>query len=32
MYEISYSKSAERYFKKAKDKQLLAAFKTRLIS
>ena len=28
MYEISYSKAAERYFKKIKDKQLLAAFKT----
>ena len=27
MYEISYSKSAERYFKKIKDKQLLSAFK-----
>jgi len=27
MYEISYSKSAERYFKKLKDKQLLRAFK-----
>ena len=28
MYEISYSKSAERYLKKVKDKQLLSAFKT----
>jgi mRNA interferase RelE/StbE len=28
MYEINYSKSAERYFKKIKDKQLLAKFKT----
>ena len=27
MYQISYSKSAERYFKKIKDKRLLAAFK-----
>ena len=27
MYEINYSKSAERYFKKLKDKQLLRAFK-----
>jgi len=27
MYEISYSKPAERYFKKIKDKQLLVAFK-----
>ena len=27
MYEVNYSKSAERYFKKIKDKQLLAAFK-----
>jgi len=27
MYEVSYSKAAERYFKKIKDKQLLAAFK-----
>jgi len=27
MYEISYSKAAERYFKKIKDKQLLATFK-----
>ena len=27
MYEIGYSKSAERYFKKIKDKLLLAAFK-----
>ena len=27
MYEISYSKPAERYLKKIKDKQLLAAFK-----
>ena len=28
MYEISYSKPAERYFKKIKDKGLLAAFKS----
>ena len=28
MYEISYSKAAERYLKKIKDKHLLAAFKT----
>lgn len=28
MYEISYSKSAERYFKKLKDKQLLCMFKS----
>ena len=27
MYEIRYSKPAERYFKKIKDKRLLAAFK-----
>ena len=27
MYKINYSKSAERYFKKIKDKQLLAAYK-----
>ena len=27
MYEVSYSKAAERYFKKIKDSQLLAAFK-----
>jgi Txe/YoeB family toxin of Txe-Axe toxin-antitoxin module len=27
MYEISYSKTAERYFKKIKDKRLLATFK-----
>ena len=27
MYEVNYSKSAERYFKKIKDKRLLAAFK-----
>ena len=27
MYEVSYSKPAERYFKKIKDKHLLAAFK-----
>ena len=27
MYEISYSKPAERYLKKIKDKQLLVAFK-----
>ena len=27
MYELSYSGSAERYFKKLKDKQLLKAFK-----
>jgi len=30
MYEISYSKSAERYFKKIKDKHLLSAFKQAL--
>lgn len=29
MYEVSYSKAAERYLKKIKDKQLLAAFKWR---
>ncbi|MCL2688633.1 MAG: type II toxin-antitoxin system RelE/ParE family toxin [Chitinispirillia bacterium] len=28
MYEISYSKSAERYFKKIKDKKLLAVYKS----
>jgi mRNA interferase RelE/StbE len=28
MYEISYSKAAERYLKKIKDKHLLAAFKS----
>jgi mRNA interferase RelE/StbE len=28
MYDISYSKHAERYLKKIKDKRLLAAFKT----
>ena len=28
MYEISYSKPAERYLKKVKDKQLLGAFKS----
>ena len=28
MYEINYSKSAERYLKKIKDKQLLGAFKS----
>jgi mRNA interferase RelE/StbE len=27
MYEIKYSKSAERYLKKIKDKHLLASFK-----
>ena len=27
MYEVRYSKPAERYLKKIKDKQLLAAFK-----
>ena len=27
MYDVSYSKSAERYFKKIKDKQLRLAFK-----
>jgi mRNA-degrading endonuclease RelE of RelBE toxin-antitoxin system len=27
MYEIKYSKPAERYLKKIKDKQLLSAFK-----
>ena len=27
MYEVSYAKSAERYFKKIKDKKLLLAFK-----
>ena len=26
MYDVSYSKSAERYFKKIKDKQLRFAF------
>jgi len=28
MYEISYSRAAEQYLKKIKDKHLLAAFKT----
>ena len=28
MYEIRYSKPAERYFKKIKDKQLLKAYKS----
>ena len=28
MYEINYSRAAERYLKKIKDKQLFAAFKT----
>ena len=28
MYEIRYSKPAERYFKKIKDKHLLTAFKS----
>jgi len=28
VYEISYSRAAENYLKKIKDKQLLAAFKT----
>jgi len=28
MYDVSYSKAAERYLKKIKDMQLLAAFKT----
>ncbi len=27
MYEISYARAAERYLRKIKDKQLLAAFK-----
>jgi len=27
MYEISYSRAAEKYLKKIKDKQLLATFK-----
>ena len=27
MYEISYSRSAERYFKKIRDKRLLGTFK-----
>jgi len=27
MYEVSYSKAAERYLKKIKNKQLLSAFK-----
>ena len=27
MYEVTYSKPAERYFKKIKDKQLLTVFK-----
>jgi len=28
MYNVSYSKAAERYFKKLKDKKLLATFKS----
>jgi len=28
VYEVEYSKPAERYFKKIKEKQLLAAFKS----
>ena len=28
MYEVSYSRTAERYFKKLKDKNLLQVFKT----
>ena len=28
MFEVSYSKAAERYLKKVKDKQLLEAFKS----
>ena len=28
MYEIKYSKSVERYFKKIKNKHLISAFKT----
>ena len=28
MYEVSYSGAAEKYLKKIRDKQLLAAFKT----
>lgn len=28
MYEVNYSRAAEKYLKKIKDKQLLAAFKT----
>ena len=28
MYDVKYSKSAERYFKKIKDKNLLKAFKS----
>ena len=28
MFDVSYSKAAERYLKKIKDKQLLAAFKS----
>jgi len=27
MYEVSYSKTAKKYFRKIKDKQLLTAFK-----
>ena len=27
MYDVRYTKSAERYFKKIRDKQLLSAFK-----
>ena len=30
MYKVSYSKAAERYFKKIKDKQLLATFKAEI--
>ena len=30
MYEINYSRSAERYFKKIKDKKLLETFKNSL--
>jgi len=30
MYEVRYAKSAERYFKKVKDKRLLAAYKSAL--
>ena len=28
MYDVGYSKAAERYFKKIKDKQLLSEYKT----
>jgi mRNA interferase RelE/StbE len=28
MYEVRYSRAAERYFRRIKDKQLLAVFKT----